>query len=376
VSKSVGDLKAKKQWYSEQPRPEKKKGKSKQEREESSGNDRSSNNNSKKKAGLYKSTSEDFPSLGGAKTPVAAEETTDGAGEEGEGAEVEGEGEAVVAETDATTEEDAVPVAEEEAATDATPETEAETEKTEDAAPTPVEAEAEVEAETTTTTTEDVSSAVAVAKAAPPADKMTYSDDKALGKSMPDLSSLKWLQGGASESGKPLVVLFWAKYAKGDYKHLPHFSELAQKTTGAQFVGISCDAEEEDAAKLLSKFGKPMPEQNIPNFECSFPLAFDEGKVVGNAFKTLSALNTMSAGMAYIVNAEGTIVWREGFTSSWFLEHGQLSEQLTLLLDGKDLIDNGEAPDDDDDEQVDEDATPTITTGPDPSEMFADTGDY
>ena len=31
-----------------------------------------------------------------------------------------------------------------------------------------------------------------------------------------------------------------------------------------------------------------------------------------------------------------------GFTSSWFLENGQFAQQLALMLDGKDLIDNGE----------------------------------
>jgi len=360
VAKSVEELKAKKQWYSEQPRPEKKKSKSKEERDESSTKD------SKKKSGQYKSTSEDFPSLGGPKAPEASpEDATEGAAEDVG----EGEGEGASTEEATVTEEDASPNTSTETKEDGEGE-----QQDDEGAP-----KEEADAADTTTTSEDpaptASSEVAATKEAPPADKMTYSDDKALGEPMPDLSSLKWLQGEAPESGKPLVVLFWAKYAKGDYKHLPHFSHLADEATGAQFIGISCDAEEEDAAKLLTKFGKAMPEQNIPLFECKFPLAYDEGKVVGNAFKTLSALNTMSAGMAYIVDASGTIVWREGFTSSWFLEHGQFSEQLALLLDGKDLIDNGEAPKDDD-EEVDEDANPTITTGPDPSEMFAETGDY
>lgn len=359
VAKTVEDLRAKKTWYSEQPRPVKKSKAKKASQEASSSGDVEA---PKKKAGkAYKSTSEDFPTLGGEKGPLATEA-------EVENAPVEAEAEAEVATT--PTEEEAAPAqAEEEAA----------------AAPAAAEAEVEAEAEATTTTTttpeEEAPAAVAVEatpaadKALPPADKLTYSDDKALGVSMPDLSTLKWLQGEAPASGKPLVVLFWAKYAKGDYKHLTNFSHLADKTSGAQFVGVSCDAEEADAAKLLTKFGSPLLEQNIPVFECGFPLAFDADKVVGKAFQALSGLNMMSAGMAYIVNAEGTIVWREGFTSSWLLENGQFPEQLALLLEGKDLVDNGAAPDEDEGE-VDEEANITVTTGPDPSEMFAETGDY
>jgi hypothetical protein len=246
---------------------------------------------------------------------------------EAENAPVEAEAEAEVATT--PTEEEAAPAQAEEEAAAAPAAAEAE-----------VEAEAEAEATTTTTTTpeEEAPAAAAVEatpaadKALPPADKLTYSDDKALGVSMPDLSTLKWLQGEAPASGKPLVVLFWAKYAKGDYKHLTNFSHLADKTSGAQFVGVSCDAEEADAAKLLTKFGSPLLEQNIPVFECGFPLAFDAGKVVGKAFQALSGLNMMSAGMAYIVNAEGTIVWREGVLVVVLLCYARLMDFLCCYI--------------------------------------------
>ncbi len=49
----------------------------------------------------------------------------------------------------------------------------------------------------------------------------------------------------------------------------------------------------------------------------------------------------MSAGMAYIVNKEGIIVWRESFNSSWALENGQFKEQLSRVLKGEPLLDNG-----------------------------------
>jgi hypothetical protein len=49
-------------------------------------------------------------------------------------------------------------------------------------------------------------------------------------------------------------------------------------------------------------------------------LAFDGGKKVGSACKELSKLNMMSAGMAYLVNKEGIIVWREGAFKSVLLQ--------------------------------------------------------
>jgi hypothetical protein len=70
-------------------------------------------------------------------------------------------------------------------------------------------------------------------------------------------------------------------------------------------------------------------------------LAYDAGKTVGTSFKELSKLNMMSAGMAYIINKEGIIVWRESFNSSWSLENGQFKEQLSRVLKGEPLLDNG-----------------------------------
>jgi len=201
----------------------------------------------------------------------------------------------------------------------------------------------------------------------------TYNDDAALGKPMPDMSTLTWIKGEAPKGGETTVVLFWAKYAKGDYKHVAHFNELTKTHPKLQVVGISCDAEQADAEKFLAKIGKEMAEQNIKSLDCDYALAFDGGKKVGSACKELSKLNMMSAGMAYLVNKEGIIVWREGFNSSWTLEQGIFGEQVDRILSGKPLVDFGAAPDDGEEE---DDDTPVASTGPDPSEMFAETGDY
>ena len=221
------ELRATKIWYSEQPRLAKT---AKKAIEESDGG-----KPKKKPSKAYQSTSEDFPTLGGEKAPplASSEDVAEGEAEAQEGGVVE----------EVNLDETAVEVptpAEEGAAEETTEQATA----VEDAAPAAVEAEAasivasEVAAPSEAAQAEAAITAPAAAastsseatsatKAPPLADKMTYSDDKALGVSMPGLTSLKWLQDEAPVSGKPLVVLFWAKFAKGDYKHLAQFSQLA-----------------------------------------------------------------------------------------------------------------------------------------------------
>ena len=49
-------------------------------------------------------------------------------------------------------------------------------------------------------------------------DKTTYGDAKGLDGSfkLPDVGSLKFVKGDYPHPSKPVAVLFWGKYAKGD----------------------------------------------------------------------------------------------------------------------------------------------------------------
>lgn len=62
---------------------------------------------------------------------------------------------------------------------------------------------------------------LAAPKTAPVAKEgfVTYADDAALGKPAPSLSTLEWIQGEPLKfgEGKITVLLFFAKFAKGDY---------------------------------------------------------------------------------------------------------------------------------------------------------------
>jgi hypothetical protein len=65
---------------------------------------------------------------------------------------------------------------------------------------------------------------------------------------------------------KVTVVLFWAKFAKGDYTTIAGVSELAKRWAGVdsvQFVGVSVDPDKEDAVSIVKKIGTTMPEIQI-----------------------------------------------------------------------------------------------------------------
>ena len=183
-------------------------------------------------------------------------------------------------------------------------------------------------------------------------DKATYSDARGLDGSfkMPDLSTLQFVKGEAPAAGKPTAVMFWGKYAKGDYRTMVHVSYLMRALPELQVLGVSCDAAKEDCEAMLKKNGTAMPTQSIDELIFDMSLAFDEGKKVKEAFGAIG--KAPAPGFLFLFDKTGTLVWKEVFTSSWMLKQGQFAEQCALLLAGKPLIDNGARPaaDDEDDE--------------------------
>jgi len=183
-------------------------------------------------------------------------------------------------------------------------------------------------------------------------DKATYSDARGLDGSfkMPDLSTLQFVKGEAPAAGKPCAVMFWGKYAKGDYRTMVHVSYLMRALPELQVLGVSCDAAKEDCEAMLKKNGTAMPTQSIDELIFDMSLAFDEGRKVKEAFAAIG--KAPAPGFLFLFDKNGVLVWKEVFTSSWMLKQGQFAEQCALLLAGKPLIDNGARPaaDEDDDE--------------------------
>lgn len=206
-----------------------------------------------------------------------------------------------------------------------------------------------------------------------PEDKITYSDDMILGSKLPEMNALDWLQDGdtakdAVSKGKYIALVFWGKYAKGDYKLVCHFSDLATKYPDICVIGIACDAEKEDAEKLFTKIGKAMPEQGIDNFTLNFPSAYDPGKKFNGALKRAAMVGSIGPGYCLLVDKVGTIKWKEQFTSSYFLANGQFEEQVRRITEGEKLMDNGPRPEGDGDEEEEI----SVEVGGDEFDAFAD----
>merc|ERR1712167_322309 len=74
---------------------------------------------------------------------------------------------------------------------------------------------------------------------------LTFNNDRAIGVRGPEIRSLEYIHmNGPTDlvvRGQATVVLFWAKYAKGDYRTVQHFGEMAQRWPQLTVIGISCD---------------------------------------------------------------------------------------------------------------------------------------
>ena len=81
----------------------------------------------------------------------------------------------------------------------------------------------------------------------------TYSDDGSFGKDAPSLDTLEYIKDSAVtySTEKPTVVVFFAKFAKGDYTTVVGVSDIADDfKEQAQFLGIAVDPVIEDAQGL------------------------------------------------------------------------------------------------------------------------------
>ena len=187
---------------------------------------------------------------------------------------------------------------------------------------------------------------VPIAWGTPPAAYMTYEDDKALGQAAPPIDSLEYVQGEPVKlgGGKITVVTIFAKFAKGDYTTINDLKPLVDRFPQVQLVGLSIDPEKSDAEGFVKKIGTSMPEIYIDNLDVPFPLGWDNGKVVKEAFRNLSGLMSLGASACFVVDGGGTIVWREQFGQGHAPHQGQLGKQLELTVAGKALLKNGPNP--------------------------------
>eukprot|EP00041_Stephanoeca_diplocostata_P016271 m.319979 g.319979 ORF g.319979 m.319979 type:complete len:627 (-) comp20312_c1_seq1:199-2079(-) len=185
----------------------------------------------------------------------------------------------------------------------------------------------------------------------------TYADDAALGKPAPSLDTLEYIKGDPIKlgNGKVTLIQIFAKFAKGDYTTVQGVSDIAAKFGDrAQYLGISIDPAKEEAESFIKKIGTSMPEIYIDNLTVPYPLAWDQGKTVKEAFRKLSGLMALGQSATFLVDGNSVIVWREQFGQGYPPAKGQLEEQLRRLLKGETLLNNGPNPKQADEEDEEE----------------------
>jgi len=175
-----------------------------------------------------------------------------------------------------------------------------------------------------------------------------YNDEKCLGKTAPSLGSLDimhWPEGVEQveeikyADNTATVVCFWAKTHKGNYPTLCTWSDMAEldryKDT-VRFVGVARDADQNNVTKYMGKIGKfnETLGKNGITIAGGIPLAYDVAMQVNVGFRVETALKVLGVDNAFIVNKEGTIMWRSVFNRGEE-PSGQFMTQLDHVLKGE-----------------------------------------
>eukprot|EP01088_Endostelium_zonatum_P009123 TRINITY_DN22321_c0_g1_i1.p1 TRINITY_DN22321_c0_g1~~TRINITY_DN22321_c0_g1_i1.p1 ORF type:complete len:191 (+),score=72.01 TRINITY_DN22321_c0_g1_i1:58-630(+) len=162
----------------------------------------------------------------------------------------------------------------------------------------------------------------------------TYSDDFSLGKPAPALTGLDFINGSAELSASKVnVIMFFAKWDKGGYGVISAVDALSKEYPEVNFIAIGTDPAKADIQRFLDKKEAAL----------TFPVAFDAGKSVHNAYKEVTGLGAMGLPHLFIIK-DGNIVWREQFGQAHPLSKGNFAEQLRRVTKGETLVDNGARP--------------------------------
>lgn len=166
---------------------------------------------------------------------------------------------------------------------------------------------------------------------------VTYSDDPAIGKPCPDLSTLDYVQGEPIKigDGRVKIVFFWGKYLKWQcFPTMIGMSEINEEYGDVDIVGIAADKKRKDVERFLEKG------------ECraDVPLAFDMDWKLKDAFRGLMQVGALAVPHAFLIDGQGNIVWRQAYSAGYqFATQGFLA-QLNHLRAGEPLENHGPNP--------------------------------
>jgi len=151
--------------------------------------------------------------------------------------------------------------------------------------------------------------------------------------------------------GKPTILLFWEKFATGDYKVNEQVSDWVE-TLGdkVQAIGVSVDGTKGDAEKYISRLGTKMEEQRVV-LKMSMAAAWDEDKALSEAFKKVCRLAVMGPSNMFLISGAGRIMWRERFSQTYEFEAGLFKTQTEKLLANVTLVKVGKAPEEEAEEE-------------------------
>jgi len=140
------------------------------------------------------------------------------------------------------------------------------------------------------------------------------------------------------EGGKFTLVMFWAKYLKDNcfpmllagngFLKDPAFRDKIR------IVAVATDPKEDQVQRFIDKAACP----------CDFPLAFDEGWKVKNAYTDVTGMSSMLAPQVFVVTPNGKIAWREAFSKGHPYEKTDFPEQLRRIVNGEEIISYGPSP--------------------------------
>lgn len=179
----------------------------------------------------------------------------------------------------------------------------------------------------------------------------TYADEKWYGKALPVLSSLDMAVGDLKDfktTGAVTVVYFFTTFYKGGYIVNEELTVLAEQHKDVQFLAISNDLEKEKVEKLLKKIADgsccdPITKQ-VWRLTVPF-VAHDAGKTVTKAFQDLQNVAVLHTPQAFIVDAQGNLVWRQALLQTVKISDTNFEKQLNLVKEGKAVEQlNGERP--------------------------------
>eukprot|EP00455_Lapot_gusevi_P005069 TRINITY_DN12140_c0_g2_i1.p1 TRINITY_DN12140_c0_g2~~TRINITY_DN12140_c0_g2_i1.p1 ORF type:complete len:198 (+),score=60.63 TRINITY_DN12140_c0_g2_i1:110-703(+) len=176
-------------------------------------------------------------------------------------------------------------------------------------------------------------------------DVTTYSDEKSIGQPCPSLELLEAVRGDKIDlqPGKVHVLYFFNTFYKGAYGINEELTKLSEKLTEVTFIAISNDAEKEKLEKFL---GKTILEENTKEVQrLAVPyIYFDDKKATAKMFCDVSNLGVMSCPMAYIVDKDGKIAWRQQFLQSFTIAQSNFEAQLQHVLAGEEIEVAGPRP--------------------------------